>query len=86
LTLAKELGATDAVNSLEEKDVAKQIKSIIKRGANFAIDCTGILKVIENMLECIGHKAEQPLLAFLQLVHKSRSVLTFLLENKNSLM
>ena len=56
LTLAKELGATDLVNPKEHDDVIKTIKEMCPEtsGATWAIDCTGVLKVIENCIECLA--------------------------------
>jgi Zn-dependent alcohol dehydrogenase len=45
--MAKELGATHTINSKETHDVVKAIKSITGRGADYAIDCTGVVPVIE---------------------------------------
>ncbi|KAF1926921.1 uncharacterized protein M421DRAFT_394557 [Didymella exigua CBS 183.55] len=44
LQMAKELGAIDAIK--------KALKS--GTGLTFAIDCTGVLRVIENMLACLS--------------------------------
>lgn len=56
LTLAKELGATDLVNAKECQDVIKKIKDMCSEtsGATWAIDCTGVLQVIENCIECLA--------------------------------
>jgi Zn-dependent alcohol dehydrogenase len=55
LPVAKELGATDLVNVNEVSDVVAHIKKITGGiGADFAIDCTGVPKVIENTLNCTG--------------------------------
>lgn len=56
LTLAKELGATDLVNPKDCGDVVKKIKEVCAEtsGATWAIDCTGVLKVIENCIECLA--------------------------------
>lgn len=56
LELAKTLGATDLVNPKEESDVIQKIKDICSEtsGATWAIDCTGVLKVIENCIECLA--------------------------------
>ncbi|KAF2804133.1 NAD(P)-binding protein [Mytilinidion resinicola] len=54
LNMAKELGATDIVNSIKHSDVVQVIKDITEGGANYAIDCTGVLKVIETMIECLA--------------------------------
>ncbi|KAI3553477.1 AreB protein [Colletotrichum abscissum] len=54
LVLAKELGATHTINSRECSDVVQEIKKISNGGPTFAVECTGILKVIEDMIACIG--------------------------------
>lgn len=56
LELAKQLGATDTIDPTKTKDVVAEIKSVCKKtsGATFAIDCTGVLKVIEQCIECLA--------------------------------
>ncbi|KAL2073951.1 hypothetical protein VTL71DRAFT_7729 [Oculimacula yallundae] len=54
LVMAKELGATNVINSKEQPNVMAEIKRLTDRGATKAVDCTGLLKVIEDMIECIG--------------------------------
>ena len=54
LQLAKELGANHVINSKDSPDVVAEIKKITNGGARQAVDCTGILKAIEDMIECIG--------------------------------
>ena len=56
LEMAKELGATVAINSKEQSDVVAAIKSVSKSGAGatYAIDCTGVLRVIEDMVACLA--------------------------------
>ena len=54
LEMAQELGATEAINSQHDSNVAKTIKGLTDGGANFAIDCTGVCPVIEMLIECIG--------------------------------
>lgn len=86
LALAKELGATHTVNSLEESDVPKKIKEITGGGANFAVDCTGILKVIEDMIEAIGPQGAAAVVGVPKAgAHIKIDPLTFLLENKKFL-
>lgn len=47
--LAKELGATDVINGRETSDVVAKIKEITGGiGADFAVDATGVPKVIEG--------------------------------------
>ena len=53
--LARELGATDIVNSKTIADMPAHIKELTNgEGADYAIDCTGVPKVIEDMLNCLG--------------------------------
>lgn len=52
LELAKELGATDTINSSIADPVAEVMK-ITGRGASFAIDCSGVPSVIELLIDCI---------------------------------
>jgi Zn-dependent alcohol dehydrogenase len=55
LEMAKELGAADVINSREKGNVVEEIQKLTGgRGATMAVDCTGILKVIEDMVESIG--------------------------------
>ncbi|KAF1810053.1 NAD(P)-binding protein [Eremomyces bilateralis CBS 781.70] len=53
LELAKELGATQVVNSREVKDIPCEIQKITDGGARFAIDCTGVSAVIDMMIDCV---------------------------------
>ncbi|KAF3048359.1 hypothetical protein E8E12_011725 [Didymella heteroderae] len=56
LQMAKELGTTDAINSKDQSNVAEAIKKASKSGAGatFAVDCTGVLRVIEDMVACLA--------------------------------
>ncbi|GAB1318174.1 Geraniol dehydrogenase [Madurella fahalii] len=56
LTLAKSLGATHVINpSKLQMSVAEEIKTVTGgRGVDFAIDTTGIPKVIEQMLDSLA--------------------------------
>lgn len=55
LPLAEDLGATDLVNGRETPDVVAEIKRLTGSvGADYAVDCTGVPKVIENALNCTG--------------------------------
>ncbi|KAH8806078.1 alcohol dehydrogenase [Xylogone sp. PMI_703] len=57
LAMAKELGATHAVNS-KDQDVVKLVKDITDgEGADCAYDTTGIVDVIHNMIEAAAHNA-----------------------------
>ena len=83
LDLAKELGATHAVNSRETPNVAQTIKEITRRGANFAVDCTGVVKVIEDMVEALGPEGTAALVGVPPAgVKIGIDPLTFLLDNK----
>lgn len=52
--LATELGATTTINSREVDDMPAHIKKITGGGANYCIDCTGVAKVIEVMLDSLA--------------------------------
>lgn len=56
LQMSKQLGATDVINSKEQSNVVEAVKKISKSGAGatFAIDCTGVLRVIEDMVACLA--------------------------------
>lgn len=56
LRMARELGATAAIKSKEQKNVVEAIKRASKSGAGapLAIDCTGVLRVIEDMVACLA--------------------------------
>lgn len=53
LRLAEEFGATHTVNS-GSKDLIKAVREITGSTVDFAIDCTGVIKVIEQLAETIG--------------------------------
>lgn len=56
LELAKELGATAVINSKNE-DVIKRIREITgNKGANYAVDTTGVSSVIESALRSLAIK------------------------------
>ena len=83
LDMAKELGATDVVNSKESPNVIQAIKDKTKGGATFAVDCTGILRVIEDMIECIAPLGTAALVGVPPAGAKIKiDPLQFLLENK----
>jgi len=52
LDLAKELGATEVINSKNE-DVEKKIREIIAKGVDYAIDTTGVSPVIKNAIHVL---------------------------------
>ena len=83
LKLAKELGATQTINSKQDSNIVKTIKSLTDGGANFAIDCTGVVPVIEMLIECIGPKGVAATVGVPPPGEKIQiDALTFLLENK----
>lgn len=53
LELAKELGATHVINS-GNTAASEEIQRILGRPADFAIDCTGVISVIEQAADVIG--------------------------------
>lgn len=53
LELARELGATDVVNS-RERDMVEAILEICGGPADYVIDCTGSVKVIEKAVEAVA--------------------------------
>ncbi len=84
LDLAVELGATDRINSRGGVDVVAEIRKMTGgRGATMAVDCTGILKVIEDMVESIGPEGVAVLVGVPpQGAKVAIDPLTFLLDNK----
>ena len=55
LPLAKELGATDIVNSTKTDDLVQHIKDLTGGGGvDYAVDCSGVPAVIEAMLSMLG--------------------------------
>lgn len=54
LELAKELGATITINS-KEVDVVQEIKKVCPpTGVRYALDCSGVPAVIEQMIDSLG--------------------------------
>ncbi len=54
LALAKELGATDAINS-KETDAVEAIKKLTDgRGVDYAVDTTGVKKVMEDSIQALA--------------------------------
>lgn len=83
LQLAQELGATDVINSKGNHDVVQSIKSLTSGGADFAVDCTGVVPVIEMLIECIGPRGVAATVGVPPAGKKIQvDPLTFLLENK----
>ena len=55
LKLANDLGATHIINS-SNTEVSKAVMDITKQEELDArLDCTGVLSIINNMIELIGH-------------------------------
>lgn len=85
LQMAKELGATHTINSKEHDNVVKAIKEVSNSGAGatVAVDCTGVLRVIEDMVACL---APQGTAAVVGVPPPDTQIsidpLTFLLDNK----
>ena len=85
LELAKSVGATLTINPAKVPDVVKEIKELCKKnsGATYAIDCTGVLKVIEQCIECLAPCGTAVTVGVPPTEAKiSIDPLTFLLENK----
>jgi len=54
LALAKELGATDTINSRQTDDVVAAIQALTNgRGVNFCVDTTGITPVMEDSIKAL---------------------------------
>ena len=83
LKLAKELGATHIINSRQNMDVLERIRSLTDGGADFAVDCTGVVSVIEMLIAAIGPKGVAASVG-VALAGKKIEIdpLKFLLENK----
>lgn len=85
LELAQQLGATEVVNPTQTSDLISDLKNICKKtsGATFAIDCTGVLKVIEQCIECLAPCGTAGTVGVPPAnVKISIDLLMFLLENK----
>lgn len=54
LALARELGATHAVNPAAGMDTVAEIKHITGAGVNFSFETTGAMKVLRQALECLA--------------------------------
>lgn len=86
LALAKEFGATDTVNPKKngQETVEATIKRLTDGGADYAIDCTGRIPVIESLFGCLAPRGTATTVG----VPPPNSVVriepqTFLLENKS---
>lgn len=53
LEMAKKFGASHTINARNEDPVAR-VKEICGRPATFAIECTGVIKVVEQAVESVG--------------------------------
>jgi len=53
LILAKELGATHAINRKETDDIVGRIKEITRGGAHYAIDTSGVSDLVRKALACV---------------------------------
>lgn len=53
LELAQEFGATHVINS-RSKDLVTEVRRITGSTVDFAIDCTGVIAVIEQLAETVG--------------------------------
>lgn len=56
LAIAKEFGATHVVNSRDcgADSVQNRVREITDGGADYAIDCTGLIPVIESLFGCLA--------------------------------
>ena len=83
LKLAKELGATHIINSRQNMDILKNVRNLTDGGADFAVDCTGVVSVIEMLIEATGPKGVTASVGVPATGKKIEiDPLTFLLENK----
>lgn len=55
LDLARELGVSDAVNSLKQPDLANAVREVFPNGADFILDTTGVAKVLQAALRALAH-------------------------------
>ena len=53
LELALQLGATHTILS-KDKNIVEEIRKIVDGGVEYAVDCTGVPRVIENMIDALG--------------------------------
>lgn len=54
LDLAHELGATHTINASTDRAVVDTIKEICGGPADYALDCTGVIAVLEQAIETVG--------------------------------
>jgi Zn-dependent alcohol dehydrogenase len=57
LTLASELGATHEILSIG-KDINEEIRKVVEEGVDYAIDCTGVPKIVESLIKSLGVKGQ----------------------------
>jgi Zn-dependent alcohol dehydrogenase len=53
LDLAQTLGATHRILS-RDKNIDEEIRKLVDGGVDYAVDCSGVPKVIEEMVEALG--------------------------------
>lgn len=83
LNLARELGATHTLNSRQDADVVRSVRDLTSGGASFAVDCTGVVAVIEMLVDCVGPRGVIAAVGVPPAGKKMQiNPLTFLLENK----
>jgi aryl-alcohol dehydrogenase len=54
LALAKELGATDVINSKDVPEVAKAIRELVPGGVNYTLNTTPVPEIYSQALECLA--------------------------------
>jgi len=54
LALAKELGATDVINSQDVSEVAKAIRELVPGGVNYTLNTTPVPEIYSQALECLA--------------------------------
>ncbi|MCX4850598.1 NAD(P)-dependent alcohol dehydrogenase [Streptomyces sp. NBC_00893] len=54
LELARRYGATHVVNAGSTADVVAAVQEIVGGTADYALDCTGVIKVVEQAIDAIG--------------------------------
>jgi Zn-dependent alcohol dehydrogenase len=83
LRMATELGATATINSKNSTSIVEEIKKVTNGGAKIAIDCTGVLRVIEDMVACLAPEGTAALVGVPPAGAQIKiDPLTFLLDNK----
>ncbi|PFG65603.1 aryl-alcohol dehydrogenase [Propionibacteriaceae bacterium ES.041] len=54
LELARQFGATDTINSTGVESVSEAVRERLGAPADFALDCTGIISVVEQTIATVG--------------------------------